>query len=80
MDINNLLFDSFYLLVVAIPVIVYLRRLKKRGGVGARVAGKRQDVLRRAEGPAPPYRPHLWHRLPEEAQEDSRLKKELARA
>ena len=55
MDINNLLFDGFYLLVVAIPVIVYLRRLKKREAL-ARESLEKGKMF--SEGPKAQH-PHI---------------------
>lgn len=55
MDINNVLFDCFYLLVVAIPVIVYLRRLKKREAL-ARESLEKGKMF--SEGPKAQH-PHI---------------------
>jgi len=55
MDINDLLFDGFYLLVVAIPVVVYLRRLKKREALARESLEKGQMF---SEGPKAQH-PHI---------------------
>jgi thioredoxin reductase (NADPH) len=55
MDINNLLFDCFYLLVVAIPVVVYLRRLKRREAL-ARESLEKGKMF--SEGPKAQH-PHI---------------------
>jgi putative YpdA family bacillithiol system oxidoreductase len=55
MDINNLLFDGFYLLVVAIPVVVYLRRLKRREAL-ARESLEKGKMF--SEGPKAQH-PHI---------------------
>jgi len=55
MEVNDLLFDSFYLLVVAIPVVVYLRRLKKREALARESLEKGQMF---SEGPKAQH-PHI---------------------
>ena len=55
MDIGNLLFDSFYLIVVAVPVVVYLRRLKQREAL-ARESLEKGKMF--SEGPKAQH-PHI---------------------
>lgn len=55
MDLNDLLFDSFYLLVVAIPVAVYLRRLKRREALARESLEKGKTF---SEGPKAQH-PHI---------------------
>ena len=55
MDLNNVIFDAFYLLVVAIPVAVYLRRLKKREAL-ARESLEKGKMF--SEGPKAQH-PHI---------------------
>ena len=55
MDLNNVIFDAFYLLVVAVPVAVYLRRLKKREAL-ARESLEKGKMF--SEGPKAQH-PHI---------------------
>jgi len=55
MDINNILFDGFYLPVIAITVILYLRRLKKREALAAEALEKGKLF---SEGPKAQH-PHI---------------------